>query len=70
MDNVYQKKCICKMCPTYVSCGESLAFCIPENGSSRCIKIMSGCVCPGCPVYAEKGFSKDYYCIPGNREDV
>lgn len=64
----FQKKCICKMCPTYVNCGEALAYCLPENGSSKCITVKSACVCPGCPVYAIKGFTKDFYCIPGNEE--
>jgi hypothetical protein len=67
MESSYQKRCICKMCPSYVNCGELVAYCLPEIDSSKCIKVKSGCVCPGCPVYEEKGFSKDYYCIPENK---
>lgn len=68
MDNNYQKRCICKMCPTYVECGEPLAYCLPQYGSSKCITVKSGCVCPGCPIYEEKGFTREYYCIPGHEE--
>jgi len=70
MDNNDQKRCICKMCPSYLDCGEPLAYCLPEYGSSKCITVKSGCVCPGCPIYEEKGFSKEYYCIPGNEESA
>ena len=47
MDNNDQKRCICKMCPTYVECGEPLAYCLPQYGSSKCITVKSGCVCQG-----------------------
>lgn len=70
MENNYQKKCICRMCPSYVNCGEPLAYCLPEWDTSKCITTKAGCVCPGCPVYEEKGFSKAYYCLPGNKEII
>ncbi|MHB1314505.1 MAG: DUF2769 domain-containing protein [Christensenellales bacterium] len=68
MDKNYQKLCICRMCPSYVKCGEPIAYCLPEESSSKCITSKSGCICPGCPVYDEKGFTKDYYCIPGSEK--
>lgn len=68
MENNDQKRCVCKMCPSYVNCGEPLAYCLPEVGVSKCIKSEVGCVCPGCPVFEEKKFSKDYYCIPGTKK--
>ena len=70
MEKDYQKLCICKMCPTYIECGELVAFCLPEFGTSKCITVESGCVCPGCPVYAEKGFVNNYHCIPGHEEII
>jgi len=61
-----QKDCICEPCPSYVACGEKLAYCMPEAGKSQCIKIESGCFCPGCPVQSEMDFQHEYYCIRGN----
>jgi hypothetical protein len=63
-----QEMCICGMCPSFYSCGEKLAFCMPEGGSSRCIKVESGCVCPGCELQEEMHFGHEYYCIRGNEK--
>jgi hypothetical protein len=63
-----QKMCICPMCPTFVQCGEALAYCLPENASSKCITTESGCLCPGCPVQEMQGYTEDYYCIPGKKK--
>lgn len=65
MSENLQKRCICRMCPTYARCGEPLAYCLPEVGKSKCITVKSGCICPGCSVYKRQGFTKDYYCIMG-----
>jgi len=56
-------KCICKMCPTYVKCDESVAYCFV--GKSRCITKENGCLCPGCPVQAKTGFGHVFYCTRG-----
>lgn len=63
MDKILQSQCICPMCPSYVDCGEQLAYCLPEINKSKCIKAEVGCVCPGCPVYEQMKFDSDYYCI-------
>lgn len=63
MDEKLQKECICPMCPTYVKCGEPLAYCLPGVSISQCIKSELGCICPGCPVQEKMGFTKDYYCL-------
>ena len=65
-----QNICICEMCPTYYSCGEKLAFCMPEAIKSQCIKLESGCICPGCPVQKEKNFTHQFYCIKGNELEI
>jgi hypothetical protein len=54
-------QCICPGCPSYVNCGEPIAFCL--IGISKCIKTEQGCICPGCPVYEKKGFNRDYFCL-------
>ena len=56
-------KCICPMCPSFVKCGEPVAYCLPEAGISKCIKSEVGCVCPGCPVYEQLGLSREYFCL-------
>jgi len=58
-----QAQCICAMCPSYVKCGEPLAYCLPEVGVSKCIKAEVGCVCPGCAVYEKLDLKREYYCI-------
>jgi hypothetical protein len=63
-----QEGCICGECPTYYSCGEKLAFCMPEGSQSQCIKIENGCLCPGCPVQDEMKFKHEFYCIKGNEQ--
>lgn len=68
--NQAQDACICGMCPSYYSCGENIAFCMPEGGTSKCIKVENGCVCPGCPVQAEMHFTHEYYCTRGNENKL
>lgn len=63
-----QTECICELCPTYESCGESLAFCVWEAGTSKCIKKDNGCVCPGCAVAEKLRMKRDYYCIRGSEK--
>ncbi len=60
--------CICKQCPTYFDCGEPLAFCLYESGTSSCITIERGCICPGCPLYRDSGFTRDFYCTLGGEK--
>jgi hypothetical protein len=61
-----QEACICGACPTFYSCGEKMAFCMPEAQTSQCIKVESGCICTGCPVQEEMGFKHEFYCTRGN----
>jgi hypothetical protein len=63
MDEKLQQECICPMCPSYVKCGEPLAYCLPGVSISQCIKSELGCICPGCPVQEKMGYTKDYYCL-------
>jgi hypothetical protein len=60
--------CICPDCPTYVACGEPLAFCLYVEGHSTCITAERGCICPECPVYASKDLQYDFYCTRGNEK--
>lgn len=61
-----EAECVCRMCPTYLDCGEPLAFCSWPQGVSRCITVEQGCICPGCPVYIESEFvSEGYFCVRG-----
>ena len=57
--------CQCEMCPSFVDCGETIAFCIGATGKSACIREEQGCLCPGCPVQEKEGFSHVYYCTRG-----
>ena len=65
-----QGMCICTVCPSYFNCGEKIAYCMPQAGKSRCIKIERGCVCPGCPVWEQMHFRHDYYCIKGSEKEL
>jgi hypothetical protein len=61
-----QSECECPMCPTYLDCGERLAFCLWPSGLSKCITVERGCICEGCPVYVESEFtSPGYFCTRG-----
>ena len=62
--------CVCDMCPSYVECGEEIAFCLAENGPSKCIKEENGCLCPGCPIQEQTGFRHVYYCIRGSERHI
>ena len=61
--------CMCMMCPSFVDCGEEIAFCLAESGKSVCIREENGCLCPGCPVLEEEGFQHVYFCIRGTEAD-
>ena len=58
--------CICPQCPTYVACGESVAFCLSTGGKSSCISEEKGCLCNGCPVHDMSDFQYGYYCTQGS----
>ena len=64
------KLCVCRMCPTYFDCGETLAFCLGDSGKSSCMLVERGCVCPGCPVQTETGFQHVYYCLRGGESMI
>lgn len=64
--NQSQDACICTVCPSYYSCGEDLAFCMPQAQISKCITVENGCLCPACPVREEMHFNHDFYCTRGN----
>ncbi len=61
--------CMCEMCPSFVDCGEEIAFCLAKSGKSVCISEENGCLCPGCPVLEEEGFQHVYFCIRGTEAD-
>ncbi|HZK31258.1 MAG TPA: DUF2769 domain-containing protein [Methanoregula sp.] len=61
--------CICKICPTFIDCGEEIAFCLAARGKSTCITNEDGCLCPGCPVLESEGFSHVFYCTRGTEND-
>lgn len=61
--------CMCRLCPSFLDCGEEIAFCLAATGTSRCIKNEQGCLCPGCPVLEAEGFIHVYYCIRGSETD-
>ena len=56
------------MCPSYVKCDELKAYCLPDISASKCITTELGCICPGCPVQEMKGYTGDYYCLPGKKK--
>ena len=62
--------CICAMCPTYLDCGEKLAFCMEEVGKSKCIEVENGCICPACPVQEAMHFQHEYYCTRGSEKEL
>jgi hypothetical protein len=59
-------RCLCRMCPSFVDCSETVAYCLAETGTSGCIKSEQGCLCPGCPVQDEGNFQHVYYCTRGS----
>lgn len=60
--------CLCPECPTYVSCGEPVAFCLAPQGKSSCIEKEKGCLCNGCPVHDRLKFRYGYYCTHGSEQ--
>jgi hypothetical protein len=63
-----ESACICDACPTYVDCGERLAFCMWETGKSKCIRDENGCICPDCVVQVEMRYEHEYYCTHGSEK--
>ena len=61
--------CVCRMCPSFVDCGEEIVFCMAVNSKSGCISKEKGCLCPGCPVQDWEGFQHVYYCIRGSEAE-
>lgn len=61
VDEELQAQCICRGCPSYVDCGEALAYCLV--GISKCIKTEQGCICSSCPVFEKMNFDRLYYCL-------
>lgn len=59
-DKELQAQCICEGCPSYVDCGEPLAYCLV--GISKCINTEKGCICDACPVFEEMNFDRIYFC--------
>ena len=44
IDKELQAQCLCPGCPSYLSCGDPLAYCLVEE-VSKCIKTRQGCIC-------------------------
>lgn len=63
-----EPKCICESCPSYINCGEKIAFCF--NGKSKCIKVQKGCICGSCPVKKKFGLKYGYYCMKGTEKEI
>lgn len=63
LDKKTKTECICAMCHSYVDCGESMEYCLPEMNVSKCIKEEHGCICPDCPVFEKMKLDRKYYCI-------
>jgi hypothetical protein len=61
--------CVCRSCPSWVDCGESIGYCSPSIGKSRCITDEKGCICGGCPITAELGLKHTYFCIKGSEKE-
>lgn len=68
--NESEKKCICRSCPSYVDCGEAIAFCVQKSGKSGCIEEEIGCVCPSCLVQKENNFTHIFYCTKGSEKEI
>jgi len=68
--DVAEKICVCRICPSYVNCGEKPAFCMPAGGKSKCIKLEKGCVCSGCPVQEKMRYKFVYYCTRGSENEL
>ncbi|MDV2990201.1 MAG: DUF2769 domain-containing protein [Dehalogenimonas sp.] len=56
--------CLCRICPSFVECGERIGFCV-AGSASVCIDIEAGCLCLGCPVWVKQCFRHVYYCVRG-----
>lgn len=61
--------CLCRMCPTFINCGEDVAYCLASTGKSGYIKNEQGCLCPGCTVLEIEGLQHVYYCIRGTESN-
>jgi hypothetical protein len=54
--------CICKRCPSYAECDETIGYCLARTGKSKCIVKEKGCLCPACPVASKEGLKHVFYC--------
>lgn len=63
--SVLDEECLCRGCPSYVSCGEMGGYCFRIVGRSKCIKAKRGCECSACPITKMEGLTGTYYCIYG-----
>ncbi|NOQ54665.1 MAG: DUF2769 domain-containing protein [Thermoplasmata archaeon] len=61
-------QCICKGCPSYVECGESVGYCFPTIGKSKCIEDEMACICKACHVYPMMGLTEWYFCTRGSEK--
>ncbi len=62
--------CICKNCPSFVDCsGESIGYCFPSIGKSKCIAEEKGCICGGCPITEKMGLKNTYFCTKGSEKE-
>jgi hypothetical protein len=62
--------CDCDACPTYVECGEMMAFCLGDPGKSSCIVENVACICPGCRVHDQLNLLYEYYCTSGSEKEL
>ena len=62
IDKELQAQCLCRGCPSYLDCGDPLAYCLVGE-VSKCINTRQGCICDSCPVWEKKRFENGYYCI-------
>lgn len=60
--------CVCKQCPSFMECGESIGYCLSTIGKSNCIKEEKGCICGDCPVTTQMDLKHDYYCTKGSEK--
>ena len=61
--------CICRSCPSWVDCEESVGYCSPGIGKSKCIIDEKGCICSGCPITGKMGLKHIYFCTKGSEKE-
>ena len=60
-ENFVLKECVCKNCPSYLDCKETIGYCVLNK--SKCIKKRDGCICGGCSVYRKLNLEGYYFCL-------